>query len=548
MVTTTRWFFALLAICELTATVGSAVEVRPPLENAITRALQKKVAVDFRHMPLADVLRELATNAAVPYHINVDALRHEDIDPNVLITFNTYAQPIRETLDEILKPHQLDYDARGEELVITTWNEKNEILTQRFFDVSQLVKLIQSRLQSIEVRPINPNGFGSSSTNVDSNKQDTISNSGGFSGEFNGQGFGGGSSDYKRADFRIPLKDAQHRFPAEHALTLIVMENTSGQWEDVDGVGGSLNPSPGRILLRQIETVHQESHIVLSNLERLLRDPKQFPKLRLKDDDTDRERRAALDRIFDTVSDAPAGTISLQKWIDENLVAQGIMIRIDHESLREEEVDLNTVMISLRPGVTRRKLLDDALDAAQLSLRYLDKHFMLVSIAKADEVLDTMVFDVSDLPETGDMAWLNEYLCSSTSGQWEAYDNVGGTISSCGISGLLFVRHTDKVLEEIAERLDDLRQPLEVPAKPLVPQRTRSIYTLPDVVTATDLQAVLPKLVDLPDSTWPEDAIQRVGAMLIVQQTEFVHRRIETVIEALRKAHAAPTPEIRETR
>lgn len=549
MLASRHWVIALVSLTWLLSTV-EAVEVHPPLENTITRALQKPLAVNFQQTPLTEVLQRLATEAGVPFQIEVEALKGEEVSPAEPITFETEAQPIAETLDEILLPLQLVYDTRTDKLVITTRGRQDEYLDQRFFDVSRLVQLIQPRLRSIEVRPITPQGFGSgggeaksdgdlSGTLISPGHDDFgVGNNrgGGFGG--GGGGFGGGGQvERKPSRFRVPMKSALHRFPAEYVLMSILQENTSGQWADVDGVGGTMLPSSGRIWLRQTVNVQHEAHAVLWHLERILQDPKTYANRRLGEDDVDHERRVKLDRILDTVSDAPAGTMPLEKWIDQNIRGHGVIIRIDRDSIREDGIEFDEVLIHLRPGVSRRKLLNDVFDTTQLSLRYFNKHFTLVSLAKADEALSSMIFDVSELPEAGDMEWLVGYLSETTAGQWEFVDGVGGTASPCGISGLLFVRQTDKVLEEVAERLDDLRRPLEIPTKPLQPQRSRSIYKLPDVVTATDLQAMLPKLVDLPDATWPEDAIQRVGAMLIVQQTEFVHRRIEVVIDTIRQAH-----------
>lgn len=536
-----RWSFWLgFCATALTVSVSAAVEVHPSLKNAITRALQKPLAVNFQQTQLKDVLQTLATEAGVPYRIHEEALQEAKISSSTPVTFLTVAQPIAESLQEILSPLLLDLDTRTDELVITTSTHQAESLDQRMYDVSQLVQLIQPRLRSIEVHP-NPYGVDSGAdSEKPRNETDELNRASGFfSGGRDGRGFFGDHPEYQRAEFRVPMKVARHRFPAEYVLMTILQENTSGQWADIDGVGGWALLGPGRIFLCQTVTVHHQIFDVLTHLERILEDPKAHANTRLGEDEVDRQRRAALDRILDTISEVPAGTMPLEKWIDLNLRAQGVIIRIDHESLEEDNVDLQNIVIHFRPGVTLRKLLNDALDGTQVSLRYYDKHFMLLSLANADEVLSTMIFDVSDLPEAGDPDWLNEYLFSSTSGQWEDVDGVGGTAHSCGISGLLFVRQSEQVLEEVTKQLSDLRRPLEIPAKPLQAQRTRSIYTLPDITTATDLQTVLPKLVDLPDATWPEDAIQRVGTLLIIQQTEFVHRRIETVIEAIRKAHEA---------
>jgi len=515
----------------------TAVEVRPPLENKITQALKKRLAVNFQAVPLADAIKHLATEAGVPYRLDLRTYEENAVKSDTPVTLQRDEQEIAETLCEILNPLGLSYDPHNGPLTVMDFND--QILCSRFFDVSRLVELIKPRLTT---EPI-----------VDS----SFHPGGGFAG---GRGFFGAIHDHadqqsehmvglsagdrvvqppieRKAGFRVPLKDVQHRFPAEHCLMALIQENTSGQWEEIDMVGGTMTASPGRILMRQTNKVQQEAFDVLSNLEMMLTDLSKYPRLRLGESEEARRVRAALDHILDTVSDAPAATMSLQKWMDQNVRANGVTIRVDQYSLDDEAINWNEVKITLAPGESRRKLFVDALDQAHLSLVFFNGRFVITSLAKADEALSTMAYNVSHLPEAGDFDWLAEFLYQNTSGQWEPVDGVGGTATNCGIAGLLIVRQTEKVLEEIAEKLDDLRHPLEIPAKPLEPARTQSIYALPDVVMATDLQTVLPRLVDLPQITWPESSIQRVGSLLVIQQTEVAHRRIETVVEALLKAH-----------
>lgn len=508
-----------------------AVDVHPPLENAVSRALQKKIAVDFQQRPLVEVLTELAKNAGIPIAYDSEAVKQKKIELNRPITLTLSEQPIAHTLDVVLHPLTLDFESRSDLLRITTQNQIEAVLKQRSFDVSQLIQLIQPRIESVAVYNAPASALDIVRSKLADDGKATVNPADKATQLF--------SEDphYRKADFRLPLKTSQPRFAVESVLVKLIQQNTSGIWEEEDGVGGTITISPGRLLIRQTERVHRESFHILSNLETFLRDPQADKRMRIADDADDRERRAALDRILNSPSDSPPSSMPLQKWITENIEQNGVKIWIALPDLKNEDVNWPAATILLSKGVSKRTLFQNALDKASASLVYSFRQFMVTSAVTGDSRLSTIVFDTSDIPEAKDIDWIQRYLGESTSGHWEAIDGIGGTADSNGISGLLFVRQTEKVLEEVAERLNDLRRPLEIPAKPLQPQRSRSIYTLPDVATATDLQAVLPKLVDLPDATWPEDAIQRVGALLIIQQTEFVHRRIETVIDTIRQAH-----------
>ncbi len=539
-----RWQLGMGFVCLLFSTTAlSAVEVSPPLENKLTQALKKKIAVNFREAPLEDVIKELAKQATIPCQIDNVSLQDEGIDLQHPVTFITGHQEIAASLAEILHPLGLAFDTSGETLTVLSAGKSEEVLSDRAFDVSQLVELIKPRLLPLEVRVPEDchnlqRGFGAVDPDVVPDGQRIVAM------QF-GDGAGGfGKASDPKSPFRVVLEPAQHRFPAEYCLQLLVQDNTSGQWQDVDCVGGAIAPSLGRLRIRNTDRVHQEAFKILSSLEMFLREPRKYSPMRLGDDNEDRRLRAAFNEVLDTISAAPEQTIPLQKWMEDNFRDRGLAFRVDQAVLLDEGIDWNAVTIKLIPGVTRRKLLLHALQQADLSIVYEDRKFTITSLVKADECLTTMIHDVSDIPEAGDMDWLAECLYSQTSGQWEQIDGVGGTASTCGISGLLFVRQTEQVQDETTTLLNDLRKPLAVAAKPLQPQRMRSIYTLPDVPTATDLQTVLPKLVDLPDATWPEDAIQRVGSLLVVEQTEFVHRRIEKVVAAIRQAHAVPVPQV----
>ncbi len=521
----------------LTTSPLPAVEVRPALENKITQALKKRIAVNFRAIPLSEAIEQLATEAGVPYRLEWPMYAENAVKPDTPVTLQREEQEIAETLLELLGPMSLSYELNDDTLSVTA--EGEQILRSRFFDVSRLVELIKPRLTT---EPVSDSTFGVGGgggffgvvpENADSQPERMI-------GLCAGSG-GVARVVRRKADFRIPLKNVQHRLPAEHRLMTLIQENTWGQWQEIDMVGGTITASPGRLLLRQTHQVHQQAFVVLSNLEMMLGDLKQYPRLRLGESEDERRVRAALDRILDIVSDAPAGTMSLQAWMDANIRAHGVAIRVDQFALEDEGIDWKEVKVALTPGVSRRKLFQDALIQAHLSLVFFNGRFVITSLVKADEALTTMIYDIGGLPEAGDFDWLADFLYSTTSGQWEMVDGVGGTLSTNGLSGLLIVRQTENVLEEVAKQLDELRHPLEIPAKPLQPARTHSIYALPDVAIATDLQAILPKLVQLPDVTWPDDSIQRVGSMLIVQQTEVAHRRIETVVEALLKTHQIST-------
>lgn len=539
----TTWRCAVLVL--LAASPLPAVEVRPPLENKITQALKTKRAVNFENVPLSEVLKELTAAADVPYFVDHQSLAENGVKLDVVVTLKRGEQTMASTLREVLDPLGLDYHPEPEWLYVTAGTSQCEWLETRFFDVSRLVSLIEPRLILYRA--------------PHAQKQPWGKGRGGFAGGHFGQaqfgGVGGGvivdspkekpsadSVDAKATRRMRIIEEYDSRFPAETCLIAFLIANTSGQWEEIDGVGGAATAGSGRLVVRQTPRVQREAFQALSDLETMLSNPPATKRMRLGDSEEDREERAKLDQLLDAPTNVAPGMMSLKKFIEEEFVTQGLRFAIDEEGFKDEGLNWDELQITIVAGVTRRTLLEEAFRPHFLRILYEDDRFKVVCLAKADEVLATFLYDLSDIPEARDREWLARVLMDDTSGQWEDVDGVGGTLDLPGtddlqIGGLLIVRQTEKVHEEIPAILDTLRSPSAVPTKVADPARTRSVYPLSDVTAATDLQQRLPELVVAPGVKWGEDSVIRVGSTLIVTQTEAVHHRIERIVGALNRAH-----------
>ncbi len=433
------WFW-MTVLCWATGPLP-AVEVRPPLENKITQALRKRIAVNFVNTPLSNVLKELAAAANVPYFVDHASLVENEVKFNVPVTLKRDEQPIGRTLEEVLQPLGLDYFPQPEWLYVLAGATHCEWMEIRHFDVSRLVSLIEPRLvlyrSPLTEKLLDPNS--------EPNGQ----------AQFFGGAFGGGLHDTEakqkadktaaeKATRRVRIEEQDPRFPAEACLMAYLQATTSGQWEDIDGVGGTMTPASGRLVVRQSPTVQREVLEVLSDLEMMLSNPPPSKRLRLRDSDEDRQKRAAFDRLLDAPTDSPPGAMSLKKFIDDNFVAHGLPFVVDQAAFEDEGLVWDDLKITVVAGVSRRTLLKEAFHPYMLQIFYEDDVFKVVCLAKADEILAIFLYDVSDIPEARDREWLARALMDDTSGQWEEIDGVGGTLDLTGaddlvIGGLLMV-------------------------------------------------------------------------------------------------------------
>lgn len=515
--------FCLASIAVVTwgfcaAPFADAVEVRPPLENKITQALTVKHAVHFKEVPLREALEELSALAKIPITIDDAALQDEGVDPSSSITLDREAQTLAVTLRDLLNPFLLIAVPTSEWVQVTTQTRADEVMTTRVYDVSKLIALLQPRVKHEHVaRP-----------------PDAAAGHAQFGG---GIVVGPNGMLPASSPFRFRVGNVTDPPSLELMLLIAIQECSSGQWENVDGVGGAAEHQAGRLIIQQPWKVHREIMDLLRVIESMLADPKHPASLQAGQSEEDRLKLTACQKVLEAVTKYPAGEVPLQTWVEAYLKDNGVPIYVDHPALEDEGISWSDLSINIHSGVSRKAMLDAALRTAQITLIPDAGRHIITTMAKSEEILDVVVYDVSAIPQADDVAALKVILNEATSGQWEEIDGVGGTVSGLGASGLIAVRQTHRVHTELAELFASLRLPLEV-APTATSSVSTSIYALPDAQSLADLQRLLPKLIDLPDVTWPEGSVEKLGSTLVIRQTGAVHRQIETIVDAIQKARA----------
>lgn len=520
-----RWLVvSVMVVCGVGVTGRlAAVEVQPPLENAISKALETKISAEFANTPLVEAIAELCKLAKVPHHIDLPALQDEGVDRSSPVTQKWKDARLAVILQDVFRPMGLCFSTTAEWLTVTTIAKTEEKLTARVYDVRKLVELMKPRLVAAA-----------------SHGQVTFGGGQAQFGDVMCGGVGGLSTNplalTPLATVRFPIDGRSKPFAAETHLMVAIQEAMTDPWEQIDGVGGTMVPGNGRLTILQSDPCHHRIYNLLAGLETMLSDPNPPPQMLVGISPEDRQRWAAMNQSLDMVTKYPAGTISIETWIETFLDERGGDYRVDSAALQDEGIDWSAITVTVTPGVSRRTLLNTALESNQLAMVFDAGRYFITTQAKAEEDLKPVLYNIAQIPEAFDLGWLTNLLLQSTTGQWESLDGVGGTVACMGMTEIVSVYQTERVHEQIALLLKALRRP-EAPSQPEAGVLSTCLYPISDVETLADLQRILPKLVEMPDATWPEGSVEKLGLTLVVRQTEAVHRRIETIVRAMHTRH-----------
>lgn len=188
--------------------VGVTLRTRPmyPIaqEDAWRQTFAARASVNFRAVPMRDVLFAIGEKYQLPVCMDTVALAESHLDSAIPVDCVATDQPLGEVLQGVLKP--LGFDAVLEEggLVLTSPSQADEFLTTKLYDVCDLTMARQPQVL------------------VDS-----------------------------------------------------LIERTSGQWQVVDNVGGTvLLATPRILIIMQTAAVHAE---IATNLEKLRRSQPEPP-------------------------------------------------------------------------------------------------------------------------------------------------------------------------------------------------------------------------------------------------------------------------------
>jgi hypothetical protein len=336
------------------------------------------------------------------------------------------------------------------------------------------------------------------------------------------------------------------------ALIETIQNQTAGPWQDLDGIGGTMEMLGDVLFVRQTDEIHREVLGLLAALRKHARrtftlDPPQHEVLRQK----------LIENVTVDFEDVP-----LLEATNDLARQTGADIRLDVRGLEDAGVrDRSPVSLTL----TDRKLstvLQTLLASYHATWAMRDGVLWITAQEKAEEILTTAVFDVRDLcRDDSESDALIEAIQNQTEGPWQDLDGIGGTMDNAK-AGVLVVRQTEPLQQNVLELLQNYRTAL-LASKPrprdvIDPNEVVTRYYRVEAAMADDLANLMRQLV-LPDS-WRSDqlpeaagTIQRavsksdfVGdhvvaySILIIRQTRAAHDEIAEFIGKIEGGDAPP--------
>ncbi len=301
---------------------------------------------------------------------------------------------------------------------------------------------------------------------------------------------------YEVGDLLGPNDDGQW-------LIDFLQDQTSGEWQDMDGIGGAADVVGNVLLVRQAPFTQREVGSILDALRvdaRVVRPA----------DATNAVAFAALDQpVAIEFENQPLAIV-----IDEFSTQIGIPFQVRETALADIGITLDEEVTYQQGERPLRQVLNLMLeDVAGTYLTY-EVENGLINITSEERAYDrfvTNIYQVSDLldamPSSNgrpDYQAMIDLVQAQTSGEWGDIDGFGGAETALP-GGRLAFRTTQAVHEEVVALFAKLRAHLtplaEIPFDPAAVE-TRYYSLLSD--TADDLQRELPRLIA--PETWRSDA------------------------------------------
>jgi hypothetical protein len=275
---------------------------------------------------------------------------------------------------------------------------------------------------------------------------------------------------------------------------LAVVENCAGDeeygpWMNVHGSGGTLILAGETLSVRQTQRVQTEVARLLKGLE----SPQPFLLLDLSEQDL--QALSALKSEDVTVQFYETELQAAMQFLAQQA---GVPIRLDELRLTEFGIGGDLTITIKLPSRPLGQVLELILQPHELAAIPLDGVLTVTTAEYANGHMEQAIFNLSDIvPEfvAGDqiISLLYDQTGNEEYGPWLNIHGTGGTLET-PMAGMLVVRQTNRVLGEVRDLLDRLRQ--DIASRPLPSERDPQAfetryYRLP-LATARDLLRLLP--------------------------------------------------------
>jgi hypothetical protein len=175
-----------------------------------------------------------------------------------------------------------------------------------------------------------------------------------------------------------------------------------------------------------------------------------------------------------------------------------------------------------------------------------DGRLLVTTLIAADDILYATIHDTRDLVDekyTG--TGLIDLLQNETSGPWQKMDGTGGTTDQ-PLDGMLVLRQTERVHNEVAAILADLRKEIADSSKPekKEPADPQAVTTKFYPLNAnSDMPAIQQAIITLVEpNSWSKNAgegeIVIINSQLVVKTKNEIQTQVKDFLKELEKANA----------
>lgn len=526
-------------------------------EAKITAALGKRVSVDWKDKPISEAIAEVGKLGGFPVLVDKQALHDEGIMLDSQVRLRLKNVTLEAVCEIFLEPLALTYVIQDEVMRITTPSKAEEMLATRVYDLSKLVQLAHAWTARVEKQAIQ-NGVEHpfELLNRDLQRAD-IESAQGFFQLQPGPPVGGGLGTLRQTQINPSVGNGFSTAPPDHfpaektveAIQKMVEQCAGSSWFGMDGTGGSIESHGMALIVRQTGRAHREIRALLNSFERILTAGGQthmmpcglsatYP---LRDDAT--VRQALTKPVSVTYHKT-----KLREVLADLQKLTGIQFLIDEQSLMDEGIDADSPVELTAKSISLNSVLRTILEPLALDILVDYGLIRIMTITKAEEVLQTVFYDVSDLvvvSRDGTLA-LKNAIMNSTSGSWfDAGD--AATFSSDRFPGVFVFRTTQGVHSEIRGILNGMRRAkrtLGVKPRPVTLETVETrIYRIArselnsKATPAADLQKAILQLID--PKSWSDGKSVKLihaGNSLVIRQTVRNHLRIAVFLNAYEKS------------
>ena len=398
---------------------AAAAAQRREANRQIEHALAERVSFDFKEDRLRDVLAELARAGSFPLRIDEGALQDIGVSADEPVTMELEGVRLQQAFNRALRGRGLTWVVRDEVLQVTTIEEAELLLDTTVYDVAPLLQYAERHAD----QPRNDVLLGERFRTLPP----------GYSPE--------------------PFKFAPGDWVIESA-----QQFTAGPWENTDGTGGTISRLRDAIIVRQTYDVQRETASLLDALHAAVRGELEHGSRTVRSAnypaDLDRRILEALNRKTSVdFRDMPVSSV-----ITEIGQQTRVPTFVDVNALQDIGIQPDEAISIVLKDVTWRSALHLVLEPLGLTAIVEDGFLVMTTIEEAELYLFAEVYDVRDLAERrlGGQNLL-EAIVNETSGPWEDVDGTGGAID-VPVHGILLIRHTRPVHDEVAVLLRDLRE------------------------------------------------------------------------------------------